>query len=108
VTADNNFFSIDPNGDVQIQIKVVPRASADRMEGVEGSHLKVRITAPPVEGKANAHLLRFLAGFLSIRAHQINVISGQNSRFKRIRVAGLTLESRNALVAKLSRKMASD
>jgi hypothetical protein len=107
VAVDNSFFTVDPNGDVQIQIKVIPRASADRVEGVEGTHVKVRITAPPVEGKANIHLLRFLAEFLSIRAHQLSVISGRSSRFKRICVAGLTSESRSALVAKLSRKKAS-
>jgi uncharacterized protein len=106
--AENTFFNVDPNGDVRIQIKVVPRASADRVEGIEGTHLKVRITAPPVEGKANNHLLRFLAEFLSVRAHQLDVVSGRNSRFKRIRVAGLTSEMRTTLLAKLSREKISN
>jgi uncharacterized protein (TIGR00251 family) len=101
---NSTLYTVDPNGDLHIQIKVVPRASADRVEGIEGEHLKVRITAPPVEGKANAHLLRFLTKFLSVRAHQLSVISGQSSRFKRIRVAGLTPEACKLLVAKVSCK----
>ena len=107
MTGDKSFFSVDPRGDLQLSIKVIPRASADRVEGIEGAYLKVRITAPPVEGKANRHLMRVLADFLSLRTHQLSLLAGEGSRFKRIRVAGLTPESRNLLLTKLSGEKAS-
>ena len=96
------FFAVDPHGNVQILVKVVPRGSANRVERAEGSALKVRITAPPVEGKANHCLLHFLAEFLSVRTHQLDLITGQNARLKRIRITGLDPESRQALLARLS------
>jgi uncharacterized protein len=98
----SNFFRVDSSGDVLLEVKVVPRASADRVAGIEGQHLKIRITAPPVDGKANVYLLRFLAGHFAVRTAQLSLISGEGSRLKRIRVTGLSCKSRAALLHKLS------
>jgi uncharacterized protein len=102
VETTGRFFRVDPGGDVLLEIKVVPRASADRVAGIEDRHLKIRITAPPVEGKANDHLLKFLAEHLKVRRSQLCLLQGEGSRLKRIRVAGLTPDARAALLANLS------
>lgn len=56
------------------------------MIGPEGGHLKVRITAPPVEGKANEHLRRFLAGLFGVPRARVELLAGGGSRVKRLRV----------------------
>jgi uncharacterized protein len=102
VEIKGSFFRVDSSGDVLLEVKVVPRASADRVAGIEGQHLKIRITAPPVDGKANDYLLRFLAKHFAIRLSQLSLVSGEGSRLKRIRVAGLTSGSRDALLTRLT------
>jgi len=51
-----------------------------------GDRLRVRVTAPPVEGKANAHLIRFLAKEFAVSARQVNLESGAGSRNKLVRI----------------------
>ncbi|MBM3127823.1 MAG: YggU family protein [Chloroflexi bacterium] len=80
------------NGAVTFVVKVVPRASKNQIAGVEGDALKVRLTAPPVEGKANDALIAFLAEMLGVRRAQIEIISGQTARRKIVRVRGVTAE----------------
>jgi len=65
---------------------VQPRASKDEVVGIQGQWVKVRITAPPVEGKANTHLIRFLAREFKVKQSQITLISGQTGREKRLRI----------------------
>ena len=69
-----------------LNVRVLPRARKDEIVGIQGEWLKVRITAPPLDGKANAHLIRFLAGEFKVRQSQITLISGQTSREKRLRI----------------------
>ena len=52
-----------------------------------GNSLKVRITAPPVDGKANQHLIKFLARQFKVRKSQLELISGETSREKRFRIS---------------------
>ncbi len=73
-----------------IAVKVVPRASQSRVEGWQGDALKVRLTAPPVEGKANAALIALLAKALGIRAGNVDIIGGETARTKRVRITGLS------------------
>ena len=73
--------------DLILSVRVQARASKDEIAtGVQGEWLKVRITAPPVEGKANTHLIRFLAAEFKVRQSQITLLSGQTSREKRLRI----------------------
>ncbi len=75
-----------------IQIKVVPRASKNEISGLHGDALKVRLKAPPVDGKANKELLRFMAKALQLSTQQLQITSGASSRNKRVKVDSLTPE----------------
>jgi len=74
---------------VSVRIKLVPRASADRVDGLHGDALKIRLKAPPVDGRANQALLRFLAEKLEIPAASMAITSGQTGRNKTIRISGM-------------------
>lgn len=65
-------------------LRVQPRASRDEIVGPHGEALKVRITAPPVDGKANAHLIRFLAKVFRVAPNAITLLSGESGRNKRV------------------------
>jgi len=86
--------SID-NG-VELCIKVIPRASKSGVQGLHGDALKIRLHAPPVDGKANEALIRFLAKTLDVPRARIEIRSGQTSRRKTIRIAGITAEEAEA------------
>lgn len=72
--------------DLLLRLRVQPRASRDGFAGPLGDRLKVRITAPPVDGEANAHLIRFLAKAFGVPQGQIQILSGEGSRNKDIRI----------------------
>ena len=70
-------------------VRVVPRASKNQIVGMHGDALKVRLTAPPVEGRANEALIACLARRLGVRKSQVEIVAGATSRRKMIRVIGL-------------------
>lgn len=70
--------------DLLLNVRVQPRASNDAVTEVLGDALKVRITAPPVDGKANKHLIAFLAKAFSVAKSDIELVSGQSSRKKQL------------------------
>ncbi len=72
--------------DLILSIRLQPRASRDEIVGVHGDQLKIRITAPPVDGKANLHLLRYLAKYCQVPRASVELISGQTGRTKRVRI----------------------
>jgi hypothetical protein len=80
--------------DVQtrIRVKVLPRSSRNQVIGKEGDVFKVKLTSPPVEGKANKALIELLAKRLRIAKGRIEIISGKSSRLKTVRISGLSLE----------------
>ena len=81
-----------PEGGVTFAVRVVPRASKDEIVGIHGDALKIRVTAPPVEGRANEALIAFLAKRLGVRKSQVEIVAGATSRRKMIRVIGLSLQ----------------
>lgn len=78
------------NGAVTFAVKVIPRAQKNQIVGIEGEAIKIRLSAPPVEGKANDALIEFLAESLNIARAQIEIVTGQTSRRKIVRVRGRT------------------
>jgi len=83
-------------------VKVHPRARKNGITGVVGGSLKLALTAPPVEGKANQACIEFLATFLNVPRSSVTIVGGHSTRSKVIRVAGFTaveLEQRFRAVA---------
>lgn len=76
-------------GAITLAVRVQPRASRDEIGGLHGDRLKVRITAPPVDGAANAHLLRFLAAVCGVPPGRATLLRGQTSRDKLVRIDGV-------------------
>lgn len=72
--------------DLVLCLRVQPRAGRDELVGASDDHLRVRITAPPVEGKANEHLRRFLAELFGVPRARVELLAGGQSRTKRWRV----------------------
>jgi hypothetical protein len=78
------------NGVVVFGVRVQPRGSRNAIEGEWQGALKVRLTAPPVDDKANAALCVFLAEQLNIPRSAVRILAGERSRVKRVQVAGVT------------------
>lgn len=82
--------SLAPDG-VVLAVLLQPRASRTAIVGWHGSELKLRVTAPPVEGAANQLLCDFFAKLLGIAKGRVRLQSGEASRHKRLLFAGVTL-----------------
>ena len=77
-----------------LAFRVTPRAKKNEItEVMEDGTLKIRITAPPVEGKANEALLQFLAEVLELPPARLKIVAGRSNRDKQIRVDGLARET---------------
>jgi uncharacterized protein (TIGR00251 family) len=74
------------NNTLSLTILLQPRASRDEVKGLQGDAIRIRITAPPVDGKANEHLLRFLADQFGVPRRQVTLTSGASHRCKRVQV----------------------
>ena len=81
-----------------IKVKVLPRSSRNQIIGREGDLFKVKLTSPPVEGKANKALIEFLAKKLGIAKGRIEIISGKSARLKTLRISGLSLNDVSSLL----------
>jgi uncharacterized protein len=75
---------------VTFAVKVQPRARRNAIVGELGDALKIALTAPPVDGKANEACVEFFADSLQVSRSSISIVSGQTSRNKVIRVTGIT------------------
>lgn len=80
-----------------VTFKVIPRASKSEFVGREEAWIKIRLQAPPVDGKANEALIKFLSDYFKIPRRDITVVSGQTSRLKIIRLAGVPAERFNQI-----------
>ncbi|MBQ9694146.1 MAG: DUF167 domain-containing protein [Kiritimatiellae bacterium] len=81
-----------------ITVKVTPKASRNAVLGEETEWLRVALTAPPVDGKANEAARRFLAESLSVSRSAVSLLSGQTARLKRFAVAGVSVEQAKSLL----------
>jgi uncharacterized protein (TIGR00251 family) len=83
---------VTSTGSVTFTVNVSPRAKRNAIEGVAEGVLRVRLAAPPIEGRANDALSRFLAECLNIPRSAVRIVAGERSRRKRVEVRGVSLD----------------
>lgn len=71
-------------------VRIQPRASNNGISRMEDGSLKIRLTAPPVDGAANEALVKFLSDTLSVSKSQVEIVSGHTSREKRVKIIGMS------------------
>jgi len=86
-------------GGVTFDVLVQPRASRAKLGPVHDGRLKVAVTAPPVDGEANAAVIELLAKKLGVAKGAVSVVAGASSRRKTVRVDGVTRAAIEALVS---------
>ncbi|MGC1456081.1 MAG: DUF167 domain-containing protein [Nitrospirota bacterium] len=79
-----------PEAPVTLSIRIQPRASKNEIVAMANGGLKIRLTAPPVDGAANEALVKFLADTLSIPKSNVEIISGHTAREKIVRISGIS------------------
>jgi uncharacterized protein (TIGR00251 family) len=84
VQADSGYRWED--SDLVLDVRVQPRSSRDGFAGRFGERLKLRITAPPVDGAANEHLLRFLASAFGVARRDVELLQGERGKNKTVRI----------------------
>lgn len=77
---------------ITFSVKVQPRARKNAITGTVGDALKLSLTAPPVEGKANQAVINFLADFFDIPRSSVTIASGKTNRLKMVNIRGARLD----------------
>lgn len=72
--------------DLILRLYIQPKASRDKIVGLHGDEIKIAITAPPVDGKANSHLSKYLAKQFKVAKGQIVIEKGELGRHKQVRI----------------------
>jgi uncharacterized protein (TIGR00251 family) len=85
-------------GGVIFKVIVQPRASENGIIGLQGDALKIRLTAPPVEGAANKMCIEFLAKSLKVRKTDVEIVRGQSARTKKMLVRSATRKKIESLL----------
>ena len=87
------------DGGVEISVRVQPRASKSEVVGAYGDRaMRIRITAPPVDGAANEELVSFLADLFGIPSRRVELVRGHGSRDKQVRLHGVSLGTARRLL----------
>lgn len=69
-----------------INLKVIPNAKKTEIIGLLDEALKIKIASPPVDGKANAQIIKFFSDYLDISKSKLEIISGEKSKYKQLKV----------------------
>lgn len=90
----------DTKDGLRLRVKIQPRASLSEISGLFGEppRLKIRISAPPVEGEANEALVEFLSKILKIAKSQIQITSGHSGKNKDLLIYGLSAEAAKSVL----------
>lgn len=88
----------EKDGNLIFDVRVVPRASKSEIVGEHDGALKIRIAAPPVDGAANAELIKILSKKLNVPKGEVEIIGGQTSKQKQVRINNLDYEIFSKLV----------
>jgi len=84
---------VEKTGFILLNIRVGPRASKSEVVGERDDSLKVRVTSPPVDGAANAEIVKLLAKTLGVSRSAVAIVSGKTSKAKQIRIDGVSAET---------------
>jgi uncharacterized protein len=84
---------------VLLRLRVQPRAAREEVAGVTADAIRLRLTAPPVDGAANEALIRFLAASLSVPRSAVELVSGHTGRTKLVAVTGVSVEEASSLLS---------
>ena len=93
------WWSRAADGSVVLALHIQPGAKKTELAGLHGEALKIRLAAPPVDGKANAALLAFLAKACGVSKSAVELVSGETSRSKRVRIHGVDVAELERLAA---------
>lgn len=77
---------------VIVTVRVVPRASKTEFAGEIDGAMKIRLSSPPVDGAANAELIKLFAKTLGVSRSKVSIVFGETSKTKRLRITGVTVE----------------
>jgi len=88
----------EKDGACTFRVRVAPRGRRDEVIGKHGDAIKIRVKAPPAQGKANEALREFLAEQLGVSKWAVEILSGYTSRWKRVRVEGVSPDAIRALL----------
>ena len=80
----------EQDGAITFEVRVAPRASRNRVVGIQDGALKVALTAPPVDGAANEALKKLLAKALGVAKSDVEILRGDRARIKVLRVQGVS------------------
>jgi len=79
----------EKNGSALFSVRVKPGGKKDELLGVHDGALKLSVKAPPIEGKANRAVTKFISKILGVAPSRVDIVSGESSRTKRVRVEGM-------------------
>ena len=85
---------------INIQVQIQPRSSKDQIIGIHDGRLKIKITAPPVDGKANESLIEFLAKTFKISKSKVEILKGHTSKLKTIKLLGVNENTYRSIIGK--------
>jgi len=94
-----SWYRLAADGSAVLHLHIQPGAKTSEVVGLHGEALKLRLAAPPVDGKANAALLAFLAEQLGVAKSSLELLRGETSRQKTVRVSGVGEEKLRRLLA---------
>ncbi|WP_347247669.1 DUF167 family protein [Zoogloea sp.] len=93
------WLTLAGDGSAVLALHIQPGARKTEVAGLHGEALKIRLAAPPVDGKANAALLAFLAQACGVPKSAVSLLSGETSRSKRVRIVGADASALEALAS---------
>lgn len=95
----SDWYRVGAAGQITLTLHIQPGAKKTECVGLHGDALKIRLAAPPVDGKANAALVAFVADYFGLAKSAVRLKSGQTSRRKVLEIAGLTEARLNELLS---------
>ena len=92
------YLKKENNDKISLAVHVQPKAAHNRIDGLHGERIKLRITAPPVDGKANAAVIGFIAKLFNIPKSAVFIKNGKQSRDKKLLLSGISMDKAKKII----------